>query len=350
MQLFPATNFQESFGSKKSSLFTIHNSNGMTAQITNYGATLVSLWVKNALGKENDVVLGYERLSDYRKMTNPYFGRTIGRYGNRISSSQFTIDNKVFTLEKNDGHHNLHAGSDAFHTAIWDLVEHTANTLTLSYLSPHLEGGFPGNLAVSVIFKITEENALDISYKATTDATTHVNLTHHSYFNLNLDKTEPIDNHLLQIHGRSYLPIDKECIPTDYIEAVSNTPFDFRNFKKIGQDINATHQQVILAGGYDHNFILDGKDMRVVAQVSSPSSGITMTVTTDEPGLQFYSGNHISSTPVGKYNETYIDRGGFCLETQHFPDSPNRADFPSTLLEAGSLYTSKCTFTFSITK
>lgn len=348
MQLFPTTHFQELFGSKKSSLFTIQNASGMTAQITNYGATLVSLWVKNALGEANDVVLGYERLSDYLTMTNPYFGRTIGRYGNRISNGKFTIDNKIFTLEQNDKSHNLHAGTEAFHTVIWDLVAHTTDTLTLSYLSPHLEGGFPGNLNITVIYKVTEENALDISYTATTDATTHVNLTHHSYFNLNTDKTVLIDNHLLKIHAQSYIPIDGECIPLQNIEAVNDTPFDFRNFKKIGQDIKADHQQVALASGYDHNFIIDGKELRLAAEVSSPSSGITMTVTTDEPGLQFYSGNHISSSPTGKYSETYDNRSGFCLETQHFPDSPNRPDFPSTLLKAGSVYRSRCIYAFGI--
>lgn len=350
MHLLSSLHFQKSIGTQKTDLYTLRNSHGMTAQISNYGATLVSLWVKDKTGTYRDVVLGYENLDDYLEMTNPYFGRTIGPYGNRIANGHFEISGKDYYLEKNNGRHNLHSGSKSYNTVVWEKENHTSNTLKLSYYSKDGENGFPGNSTVMIIYKVTEQNTLDIHYQVTTDTDTHVNMTHHSYFNLDSCGKNTVHDHILQIKAKAYLPVTKECIPLHQSERVDGTPFDFNDPKKIGSAIDTDHPQIELAQGYDHNFVLEGNGYREVAEVINQSSGIAMKVLTNEPGLQFYSGNDIVSLPVGKYNTVYLKRSGFCLESQHYPDSPNRSDFPSTLLKKGELYVSRCTYAFEIIK
>lgn len=347
MQLISRSNFQNYSNTPQTDLFTLKNSKGMTAQITNYGASLVSLWVKDKYGEYRDVVLGYEKLEDYLKLTNPYFGRTIGRYGNRISNAQFNISGQDYFLEKNDGRHNLHSGNDAYHTVVWEVTNHTVDSLEFSHLSVAGKGGFPGSLNTKISYKITEENMLDIRYEATTDADTHVNLTHHSYFNLESSGQDTVQNHVLQIQAETYLPVSEECIPLAQSTLVTGTPFNFLIPTHIGLRINSLHPQIQGVQGYDHNYVLEGRGYREVAKVYSPNSGIKMKVLTDEPGLQFYTGNNIESHPIGKYNISYKKRSGFCLETQHYPDSPNRPDFPSTLLKKEDTYTSRCTYAFS---
>lgn len=347
MQLIKRSNFKDSHFAHKTDLYTLKNSNGLTAQITNYGATLVSLWVRDKGGQYRDVVLGYKKLEDYLEMTNPYFGKTIGRYANRIAYAHFSMNGQDYFLQKNNGDHNLHSGTYGCHSVVWALEERTLNSLTLSHTSLDLASGFPGNVKIQVCYKITETNALDIVYEATTDADTHVNLTHHSYFNLESSGKNTIEDHVLQIKAKAYMPVTQECIPLKDLKNVAGTPFDFYTPKKIGSRIDASHPQIQRVQGYDHNYILDGTGYREVAKVFNQSSGIHMIVYTDEPGLQFYTGNDIVSHPLGKYDIQYVKRSGFCLESQHHPDSPNRSDVPSTLLKKGELYSSRCTYQFT---
>lgn len=348
MRLIPKSNFNSPPELAHTNLYTLSNSKGMTAQITNYGATLVSLWVLDNAGQYRDVVLGYDSLDSYLEMTNPYFGRTIGRYGNRIANARFMLQGREYLLETNDGRHNLHSGSSAFHSSIWEVKELTAHSITLFYYSPAQQGGFPGNLKVTLRYALTDENMLDIKYRATTDATTHANLTHHSYFNLASCGEQTIDDHVLTLKAASYIPVTNECIPLGTFQRVAGTPFDFTKPTKIGSNIQSPHPQIQLARGYDHTYILNGSGYRNVACAYSQDSGISMNVFTDEPGLQFYTGNNIVAQPRGKYNTAYKQRSGFCLESQHYPDSPNRSDFPSTLLKKGDVYSSRCSYRFDV--
>ena len=348
MELRDATHFNKLIDGKNIALYTLRNKKGMTAQFTNYGATLVSLFVKDKHGPLSDVVLGYDSLDDYLTMKNPYFGRTIGRYGNRIAHGRFTINQKEYALEQNDRGHNLHSGSDGFHHCVWEAVPMFKNAIQFRYTSKDGHGGFPGNLTVKVTFTLTDNNALDIDYEATTDQLTHVNLTHHSYFNLNQDSTQSIENHTLKIDADTYLPVDHSGIPLGNLQSVAGTPFDFRNPKNIKKDIAVKHPQLEIGNGYDHTFVLNGNGLREVCVISEIESGRIMTVITNEPGIQFYSGNSISSQPPGKNGSIYKDRSGFCLESQHFPDTPNRENFPTTLLHPDEMYTSRCIYQFDL--
>jgi aldose 1-epimerase len=328
----------------------IGNGKGMSASFTTYGARLVSLTVPDKNDKSTNVVWGFGDEAAYRNcQTDPYYGAIIGRYGNRIAKSGFRLDGKTYTLDQNDHANSLHGGSSGFHNRDWELSAQTVSSVTFSYLSKDGEGGYPGNLKVSVTFSISADNELKIDYKATTDKATVINLTNHAYWNLDGTGNGNILNHVLKIRASSYTPVDSLLIPMGKLDSVSGTPLDFRKGKAIGVRINDHHTQLHNGKGYDHNFVLDPHSKNTpVAEISSERSGIRMQVFTDQPGLQFYSGNFMAgkNTMNGGAKDNY--RSGFCLETQHFPDSPNQPAFPSTVLRPGETYRSITTYQFSL--
>ncbi|MDE3211921.1 MAG: galactose mutarotase, partial [Bacteroidota bacterium] len=335
------SDFDTTVDGKKVSLYFLKNHQGMEAAFTNYGGRLVGLWVPDKTGRMVDVVVGFKRVADYIRSTEPYFGATIGRYGNRIAKGTFRLNGKKYLLSINNGPNTLHGGKKGFQAVVWDADKKNDSTLVLNYVSPNMEEGFPGNLHVEVTYSLTADNALRCSYLATTDQNTVVNLTNHAFFNLNGEGSGTILNHLLQIDADRYTPIDSTMIPTGVLASVAGTPFDFRAPVKIGARINDKDQQIEFGRGYDHNFVLNdikGDSMRHAATVMGDQSGIVMNVYTTEPGLQFYSGNFM----LGK--NTFGDgskdeyRTAFAMETQHFPDSPNQPNFPSTLLRPGTVY------------
>lgn len=349
MQLIPKTNFDTDLNGKSITLYNLKNQKGLTCQITNYGGRVVSLWTKDKHGKFEDIVLGYDTLQDYLDADEMFFGATIGRYGNRIANGQFTLDSNSYNLETNNDSNHLHGGSHGFHNVVWDAKQISESKLELSYFSKDDEAGYPGNLSVSVTYELTADNALQILYKASTDKKTVLNLTHHSYFNLQGAGNGTINNHLLQINASNYTPVNTDMIPTGQIDSVKNSPFDFTKLKTINRDLDLNNTQLKLGSGYDHNFVLDGTGLKNAALVIEPISGRTMEVYTTEPGIQFYGGNHLNTNKVGKNNMFYDKQTAFCLETQHFPDSPNQANFPSTILEPNETYTSKTIYRFTIT-
>jgi aldose 1-epimerase len=334
------------------SIYTMKNSNGMEARITNYGGILVSLLVPDKTGRLEDVVLGYDSLSSYVK-NNPYFGALIGRYGNRIAKGKFTLDGKEYSLAINNGANTLHGGVKGFDKVVWDAKEQkgkTGQSLVLTYFSKDGEEGYPGNLRVKVVYTLTEKNELKIEYTATTDKATVVNLTHHSYFNLAGAVTGDILSHELMINADKFTPIDEGLIPTGELKSVTGTPFDFTKSAEIGSRINTDDQQLKFGKGYDHNFVLNGKakGLSLAARVEEKTTGRVMEVLTTEPGVQFYSGNFLDGTNIGKGGAAYKFRYGFCLETQHFPDSPNEPKFPSTVLKPGRKYSTTTVYRFSV--
>jgi len=335
-------------------LFNIENNNGIKACVANYGGRVVNLFVPDKEGHPEDVVLGYDNLSDYLSSNEKYYGALIGRYGNRIGKARFSLGDKTYDLEKNNGLNSLHGGSGGFHNVLWDVVQLNGQTLELTYLSKDMEEGFPGNLNVKVVYSLTDNNELKIEYFATTDRLTVVNLTHHSFFNLTGNPEKTVNHHILQIPAEFYTPVDEGLIPTGEITPVVGTPFDFRNPTAIGERVEENHEQLKFGRGYDHNWVLDAygtdKNIRLAARVTEPYSGRVMEVYTNEPGIQFYGGNFLNGTDMGKRNIAYQRRTAFCLETQHFPDSPNRENFPSTLLNPGEVYYSVCIYHFDIKK
>ncbi len=333
-------------------LYTLSNSNDMTVKITNYGGIVNSILVPDKNGKIGDVVLGFDSLSSY-ETKSPYFGALIGRYGNRIAKGKFTLDGNDYQLPTNDGPNSLHGGTKGFDKRVWEpkeIMGPDSVGLELTYLSKDGEEGYPGNLKVRVEYSLNNNNELRIDYHAVTDKKTIVNLTHHSYFNLKDDGKSDIYSHLLKINADYYTPIDSTLIPTGEIVPVENTPFDFRNFTPIGKRIHEDNQQLKFAGGYDHNFVLRGKngEMKMAAEVKEDSTGRTLEVWTDQPGLQFYSGNFLNGTLIGKYGIKYVHRSAFCLESQHFPDSPNEPKFPSTVLNPGDTYHTTTIYKFGV--
>ncbi len=332
-------------------LFTLTSPSGMSVQITNYGGIITSLKVPDKNGVAGDVVLGYDNLGDYLKRPN-YFGSIIGRYGNRIARGRFTLYGEEIQLAVNNGANHLHGGLKGFDKQVWKPTISRADdrvSLELRRTSPDGEEGYPGNLTVEVIYSLRSDNALEIQYRAETDKPTVCNLTNHSYFNLKDGGATPILDHLLQIDADYYLPVDPGLIPIGEPAPVEGTPFDFRTPTAIGARIGEENEQLAVGGGYDHNFVLNGPSgiLRRVAVLSEPESGRVMEVYTTEPGLQFYSGNFLDGSAVGKNGTVYGYRHGLCLETQHFPDSPNRPDFPSVLLHPGEVYTSTTVYKFS---
>jgi aldose 1-epimerase len=348
-----ATSFFSVVDGKQVQLFTLKNRDGLHADITNYGGKVVALFVPDRDGEFSDIVQGFDDINGYLNAKESYFGALIGRYGNRIAHGKFSLDGREYTLATNNGTHHLHGGPKGFHAVVWEGLQKDDQTLELSYLSPDGEEGYPGNLRVKVVYQLTEDNVLRINYEAETDAATAINLTHHSFFNLSGDLGSSINNHILNIYADAYTPVDEGLIPTGVIEPVDNTPFDFRRPKTIGKDLETEHPQLLFGKGYDHNFVLSKKNssvdgLRQAARVSEPQSGRLMDVWTSEPGLQFYGGNFLKGEDIGKGGIAYPFRSAFCLETQHFPDSPNQPTFPSTLLRPGEVYKSTTEYRFDI--
>ncbi len=326
---------------------TLTNKNGLVAVITPFGGKVISLWVPDKTGKSGDVVLGYDLADEYIK-GNPYFGALIGRYGNRIAKGKFSIDGKEYQLATNNGANALHGGPDGFHNLLWQKKTSAPNQLVLTYLSTDGEEGYPGNLNAQVTYTLTDDNELMIDYEAVADAPTIVNLTHHSFFNLAGEGNGDILNHVLMINGDKFTPVDSGLIPTGERKPVKGTPFDFTRPTPIGKRIDDADEQLKKGKGYDHNWVLNKKtnELSLAATVAEPTSGRVMEVWTTEPGLQFYSGNFLDGTNIGKGGKKYDFRTGFCLEAQHFPDSPNHPDFPTTVLRPGEKYSQKTIYRF----
>jgi len=327
-------------------LYTLTNGTA-TAAITNYGARVVSLLVPDKNGELIDVVLGYKDLNAYRDPDDGFYGAVVGRYGNRIAKGQFELEGQSYQLEINNGPNSLHGGTNGFFQKVWEVKHVTDSSLELNYVSPDGDAGYPGTLDATIVYTLTSDNGLEIAYRATTDKTTVVNLTNHSYFNLSGEGDSTILDHLLTIRADGYTPVDETLIPTGEIASVENTPFDFRQPTAIGARIDTADAQLVLGKGYDHNFVLK-KDpgLQLVATVESPKTGIVMDILTEEPGLQFYSGNFMDNVQNAKGGKTYGYRSAFCLETQHFPDSPNQPGFPSTVLEPNAEYHTRTVYRF----
>ena len=336
--------------------YVLSNHKGVEAAVITYGAALVSLKVPGRDGASADVVLGYDDLAGY-EADKSFFGATIGRYGNRIAHGQFSLNGTVYHLPTNDGPNSLHGGTRGFNKRIWTAVDRSradAQVLELTYTSPDAEEGYPGTLHVTVTYTLpADANELRIDYRATTDKETVVNLTNHSYFNLSAVMAQQILDHQLMLRARQFTPVDSTLIPTGELRAVAGTPFDFTKATAIGSRINQDDEQLKFGRGYDHNWVLERPEkteLQLGAQVYEPTTGRVLEVLTTEPGIQFYSGNFLDGTVRGKGGVLYGHRTGFCLETQHFPDSPNHANFPSTVLKPGQTYRSTTVLRFSLRK
>jgi aldose 1-epimerase len=351
-ELIDETTFSGMLDGKKVSLYTLKNDNGVVTQITNFGGRVVSLWVPDKNGDFEDIVTGYNTLDGYLNSKEIYYGALIGRYGNRIANGKFVMNDTVYSLVQNNDMNHLHGGTKGFNDVFWDTSQPDGQTLVLQYTSPHMEEGYPGNLDVKVQYQLTNENELKIEYWATTDRPTPVNLTHHSFFNLKGDGNGTINDHIMQINADFYTPVDEGLIPTGEITPVEATPMDFRAPTAIGERVDDDFEQLKYGLGYDHNWVLVPAEngLNFAARVVEPASGRTMEVYTNEPGLQFYGGNFLDGTDTGKYGRPYDFRTSFCLETQHFPDSPNQPEFPSTILEPGEEYYSVCLYRFGVTE
>lgn len=338
-------------------IYTLRNSNGLTARIMTYGATVVSLEVPDKDGKLGDVVLGFDSVAEYEK-GSPYFGCTVGRYANRIGGAKFSLDGKDYTLAKNDKENTLHGGKVGFDKVVWTAAEvqdKRGPSVKFTHTSPDGDEGYPGTLKASVTYTLTNNNRLRIRYEATTDKKTVCNLTHHSYFNLSGAGAGNILGHELQIEADRFTPVDATLIPTGELRELAGSPLDFRTATKIGARIDADDEQIKLGGGYDHNYVLRAptdpkKPLRKAATVHDPASGRTMEVLTTEPGLQFYTGNFLDGSLKGKGGKTYVKRGALCLEAQKFPDSPNKPSFPTSVLEPGQTYKQTTVYAFGVKK
>ncbi len=346
-------NFESTIEGKETDLYVLKNHNGMQAAITNYGGRLVSLMVPDKNGKMTDVVVGFKSVDDYVNSTEPYFGATIGRYGNRIAKGKFSLDGKQYTLFTNNGANTLHGGKKGYQAVVWDANQLNDSTLELTYLSKDMEEGFPGNLNIKVTYSLTGNNGFNAQYQATTDKKTVVNLTNHAFFNLNGEGSGTILNHSVQIYADKYMAVDTGLIPKGPFANVSGTPFDFTKATTIGERINDSSEQLINGKGYDHNFILNGAKVNGLthaATVTGDKSGIVMDVYTQEPGLQFYSGNFMQSKNTFKGGTKDDFRAAFAMETQHYPDSPNEPSYPSTVLKPGDGYKTMSVYVFSTVK
>lgn len=343
--------YQQEVQGKKVDLFLLTNKNKMSVYITNYGGRIVSVNVPNKSGGFTDVVLGYDSLNHYFSRKENFFGALIGRYGNRIAKGKFQLDGKSYQLAINNAPNALHGGPTGFHDQVWEAKQISDQVLELKYLSKDGEEGYPGNLSVTVVYTLTEDNGIEISYKATTDKKTVLNLTNHSYFNLNGAGYGTINDHLLTINADKFTPVDSTLIPTGILADVAGTAFDFRKPRAIGDSVNSKSEQIANGKGYDHNFALNRKtehELELAATVYSKTTGIKLEVFTQEPGIQFYGGNFLDSILLGKKDLHYSYRTALCLETQHFPDAPNRPNFASTELLPGKTYETKTIYKFSV--
>lgn len=339
--------FGQTAEGEKVDLYTLTNPNGMEAAISTYGGIVVSLKTPDRSGKLGDVVLGFDDLKGYLG-ASPYFGALVGRYGNRIAKGKFSLDGVEYTLAKNNGENSLHGGLRGFDKRVWTAKEVSPESLELSYFSKDGEEGYPGNLSATVTYTLTDSNELKIDYSATTDKDTVLNLTNHSYFNLAGEGEGDILGEMVMINADRFTPTDSGLIPTGELRSVEGTPFDFRKPHAIGERINSTDEQIVMAKGYDQNFVLNraGNGLELAARVTDPKTGRVMEVLTTQPGLQFYSSNFLDGTIHGKGGKVYGPRAAFCMETQHFPDSPNHPSFPSTELKPGERYQTTTMYRF----
>ncbi|MDX1942690.1 MAG: aldose epimerase family protein [Saprospiraceae bacterium] len=334
-------------GEEEITLYKLSTPSGFTVEIINYGAAIVSILAPDKNGEMGNVVLGFDSLSGYLQAGNPYFGCIAGRYANRIAKAQFKLDGTTYKLAANNGQNTLHGGLKGFDKVVWaaeESVGDSSASLMLTYLSPDGEEGYPGNLMAGVVYTVTNDNALRIQYKATTDKATPVNLTNHAYFNLGAGKTPDILGHELMLNADDYTPVDATLIPTGKIESVKGGSMDFTSAKPIGRDLAQVE------GGYDHNFILNktGNGLSLAATLYEPTSGRMMEMQTTEPAVQFYSGNFLNGGLTNEDGKTIVKHYGLCLEAQHYPDSPNQPNFPNTILKPGETYTQTTMYRFSI--
>lgn len=347
-----ASDFQTEIEGKKTDLYLLKNDQ-IQVYITNYGGRIVSLLFPDNQGIPGDVVLGFKSIADYQKADTPYHGCLVGRYCNRIAKGRFETDGTLYELPINNDENHLHGGPDGFHNQVWEVVSADENSIVMTYLSRDGEMGYPGNLSVEVTYAIRDKNKLSIAYKATTDKATPINLTNHAFFNLAGQATGSINDHQLMINADHFTPVDEGLIPTGEIRSVEGTPFDFRKTKTIARDLDqqTSNTQLSRGGGYDHNFVLNKESlgsMSLAARVIDPKSGRQMEIFTEEPGIQFYGGNFLDGSDVGKYGTKFEYRGSFALETQHFPDSPNQSAFPNTILQPGEVYQTQSIYSFSV--
>ena len=335
-------------------LFTLTNTHGLEVRAITYGAIITSIVTPDKGGRRQDIVFGFDDLAGYLGAT-PYFGAVVGRYANRIAHGRFTLDGATYALALNNGPNSLHGGLRGFDKVLWSadsLRSDSAAGVTLRYQSRDGEEGYPGNVAVAVTYTLTDRDELIVDYEATTDKATPINLSQHTYWNLHGDGRGDILDHVLTLDADAFTPVDSTLIPTGEIAPVSGTPFDFRTATRVGARIDASHAQLRFGRGYDHNWVIKGTGSSRapvhVARLADPSSGRVLDVATTEPGIQFYSGNFLDGTLKGKGGKLYGHRGALCLETQHFPDSPNHPNFPSTILRPGQRYQSRTVFTFGL--
>ncbi len=339
--------FQQSVDGKLVNLWKLENANGVEMLVTNYGVKVVSLLVPDKNGEFVDVVTGFKTLDEFIKYET-YFGAVIGRYANRIAKGEFTLDGVEYKLAINNGENHLHGGLKGFNAVVWDCRKLNDNTLEFHYLSKDMEEGYPGNLEVSMIYQLTDKNEFKISYKASTDKKTVVNLTHHSFFNLSGDGSGSINDHVLMLNADYFIPTNDALIPTGEIRLLENTPMDFRTPMPIGSRIDEDYDALKLGKGYDHTYVIRGEGMRLHAAVYSSKTGIEMRVFSDQPGVQFYGGNFFDGSVKGKTGNVYGFREAFALETGLYPDSPNQENFPSPVLEPGEVYKHECVYVFFV--
>lgn len=346
----PAARFDSTVDGKQTKLYYLKSKGNVQVAITNYGGKIVSLLAPDKSGKLEDVELGYDNISRYVSTKERYYGGIVGRYGNRIAKGKFKLDGKEYTLATNNNQNHLHGGKKGFNDVVWDAEQTAPNSLKLHYLSKDGEEGYPGNLDITLTYTLTDSNELKIDYSATTDKATVVNLTNHSFFNLHGAGNGDINDVILTINADKFTPVDSTLIPTGKLEAVKGTPMDFTTPTRIGERVDADFEQLKFGRGYDHNYVLNkkGNELSLAAKAEDPTSGRTLEVWTTEPGVQFYGGNFLDGTDKGKDDKTYVHRGAFCLETQHFPDSPNQPAFPSVVLKPGATYTSECIYKFGV--
>lgn len=350
--------FRTEIDGRQTGLYTLCNDNGMTVQITNYGARIVALWVPSADGGFRDVVWGFEKIGDYIASPDNYCGPIVGRYGNRIGKGRFTLDGREYRLTINNGENHLHGGSGGFECRVWEAEEFTSPegdpALALSYRSPDGEEGYPGNLDITVTYTLTRSNELKIDYSATTDAPTVLNPTSHVYYNLHGTTARSTDSHLLTIHASRFTPTDAGLIPTGELLEVEGTPLDFRTPRTIGERIDdRSYEPLRFGNGYDHNWVLDNyrpHEIAPAAELYEPATGIRMRILTDQPGLQFYAGQGMDGRETGKRGDRHAFRTGIALETQNFPDAPNHPNFPSAVLRPGEVYSQHTVYAFETDK
>ena len=347
-----ASDFQKTIDGKVTNLYLLKNDK-IQVYITNYGGRIVSILTPDRYGQMGDVVLGFKSIDDYLSANGPYHGALIGRVGNRIAKGKFTLDGKTYSLPINNNQNHLHGGPEGFNNRVWEVKAVDQSSISMNYLSKDGEMGYPGNLDVQVKYSLNNENELLISYKATTDKSTPVNLTNHAFFNLAGEASGTINDHLLRLNADNFTPVDETLIPIGENRSVEGTPFDFRIPKTIGRDLNQqnTNTQMNYGGGYDHNFVLNKeneREMSLAGYVIDPKTGRRMDIFTEEPGIQFYGGNFMDGSDIGKYGKKFLYRESFALETQHFPDSPNQPSFPNIILLPGDIYQTKSIYKFSV--